>query len=104
MKQGCKYCQFNKYDGIHLASNICSVDATHINPYSEGYCDDFKPKDDITEECKCNTCKYREVTKIICPCIDCYDYSHYQEKGKDNNEEMGDFKDLVNEFITEQLK
>ena len=52
MKQGCKYCQFNKYDGIHLASNICSVDATHIDPYAEGYCDDFKPKDDgIIRDC-----------------------------------------------------
>ena len=49
MKQGCKYCQFNKYDGIHLGSNICSVDATHINPYAEGYCDDFKSKDDYKD-------------------------------------------------------
>lgn len=44
MKQGCKYCQFNKYDGIHLGSNICSVYADHIDPYSEGHCDKFKDK------------------------------------------------------------
>ena len=36
----------------------------------------------MTEECKCDTCKYREVKQIICPCIDCYDYSEYQEKDK----------------------
>lgn len=42
MKQGCKYCQYNKYDGIYLGSNICSVYTDHIDPYSEGYCDKFK--------------------------------------------------------------
>lgn len=44
MRQGCKYCQYNKYDGVYLGSNICSVYATHIDPYSEGYCDSFKAK------------------------------------------------------------
>lgn len=42
MKQGCKYCQYNKYDGVYLGSNICSVYADHINPYSESYCEKFK--------------------------------------------------------------
>ncbi len=50
MKQGCKYCQFNKYDGIHLGSNICSVDTTHIDPYAEGYCADFKARPDKFED------------------------------------------------------
>lgn len=44
MRQGCKYCQYNKYDGVYLGSNICSVYATHIDPYSEGYCDSFRAK------------------------------------------------------------
>ena len=42
MKQGCKYCQYNRYDGVNLGSNTCSVYADHIDPYSEGYCDKFK--------------------------------------------------------------
>lgn len=40
----------------------------------------------MVEECKCDTCEHRENTNIICPCIDCYDYSQYQEKeSKDND-------------------
>lgn len=35
-------------------------------------------------EVKCNSCKFREDTNIINPCLDCYDYSHYQVK--DNEE------------------
>lgn len=78
MKQGCKYCQYNKYDGIHLASNICSVDATHIDPYAEGFCDDFKPKDDgIIRDCedksRCRTCKYQYANDTFrngqCICV-----------------------------------
>lgn len=34
-------------------------------------------------DCKCNTCKFRNDTKIINPCLDCDDFSHYCE-----NEEM----------------
>lgn len=34
----------------------------------------------MAEECKCNTCKYREVKHIICPCLDCHNYSEYQEE------------------------
>lgn len=44
MRQGCKYCQYNKYDGVCLGSNICSVYVAHINPYSESYCEKFKAK------------------------------------------------------------
>lgn len=56
MRQGCKYCQYNKYDGIYLGSNICSVYVAHINPYSEGYCEKFKAlelnrvKDELNNE------------------------------------------------------
>lgn len=38
----------------------------------------------MTDECKCNTCKFREDKNIICPCIDCYEFSEYQEKDKQN--------------------
>ena len=43
MKQGCKYCAYNEYDGINLGSNICGKYHTHINVYSEGRCDGFEP-------------------------------------------------------------
>ena len=43
----------------------------------EGMTEDFN--------CKCNTCKHREDTNIICPCFNCYDYSNYQEKDKERN-------------------
>ena len=42
MQQGCKYCANNEFDFVHPGSNICSEYATHIDPYSEGYCDGFK--------------------------------------------------------------
>lgn len=45
MKQGCKFCKYNMFDHINMGTNICDKDRTHINPYSEGYCDGFEPRD-----------------------------------------------------------
>ena len=60
----------------------------------------------MTDECKCNTCKYREVTNIICPCIDCYDYSHYEKKGCDNYDEenINDVLEQIKEIRKETTK
>lgn len=55
MQQGCKYCANNEFDFVHPGSNICSEYTTHIDPYSEGYCDGFKsaePKPTISETVK----------------------------------------------------
>lgn len=45
MQQGCRYCAHNEFDYVHMGSNICSKYTTHINPYSEGYCDGFKSRE-----------------------------------------------------------
>lgn len=51
MRQGCKYCQYNQFDGVHQGSNICLRYSDHIDPYSEGrYCDEFKPRKENADE------------------------------------------------------
>ena len=44
-KIGCKYCKYNLFDHIYMGTNICDKYRTHIDPYSEGYCDGFESRE-----------------------------------------------------------
>ena len=73
MKQGCKYCAYNEYDGVNLGSNICGKYHVHINVYSEGRCDGFEPNqialtvDDMLSEMTDEQCaQILEGSQYIC--------------------------------------